>query len=195
MQPEATIAFVVAYLIGSIDFGSILPRLGGVDIYSVGSGNPGASNVLRTMGRGWAVAVLVGDVGKGTVGVMIADLWAGEVAAFAAILAVAAGHSYPVWHRFKGGKGVAVTAGALLWVEPLLGVLLMALWAGLMTATSVASIASLVIMALLVPGLAVFGHRGWSLAWAAATAVLIVSRHKGNIGRMIRGEERKVQAS
>ncbi len=195
MQPEATIAFVVAYLIGSIDFGAILPRLGGVDIYSVGSGNPGASNVMRTMGRGWAVAVLVGDIGKGTVGVMIADLWAGEAAGFAAMLAVAAGHSFPLWHRFKGGKGVAVSAGAMLWLEPLLGVAAIALWVGLVAATSIAAIASLVIMALLLPGLAVFGHRGWSLAWAAATGALIVYRHKGNIGRMIRGEERKVQAS
>ncbi len=195
MQPEATIALVLAYLIGSVDFGVILPRLGGVDIYRVGSGNPGASNVLRTMGRPWAAAVFVGDIGKGAVAVMIADLWAGDVAGFAAMLAVAAGHSYPVWHRFRGGKGVAATAGALLWLEPLLGLALMALWWVLVTATSVAAIASLVIMGLLVPGFAVFGNRGWSLAWAGLTAVLIVYRHKANIARMIRGDEHKVQAT
>ena len=146
------------------------------------------------MGRGWAAAVLVGDIGKGTVAAMFADLWAGEAAGFAAMLAVALGHTYPILHRFKGGKGVAASAGALLWLEPLLGVAAMAVWFGLVAATSIAAIASLVIMALLVPGLAAFGHRGWSLAWAGATAVLIVYRHKGNIGRMMRGEERKVQA-
>ena len=194
MQPEATLAFVAAYLIGSIDFGVILPRIGGVDIYSVGSGNPGASNVLRTMGRGWAAAVMAGDVGKGTVAAMIADLWAGEAAGFGAMLAVALGHSYPLWHRFRGGKGVAASAGALLWLEPLLGLIAVAGWVALVKITSVAAIASLATMVLLIPGVALFGHRGWSLVWTAATSVLIVYRHKGNIARMMRGEERTVNA-
>ena len=194
MQPEAAIVFVAAYLIGSVDFGVILPRLGGVDIYSVGSGNPGASNVLRTMGRNWAAAVMVGDVGKGAVAAMIADLWAGEAAGFAAMLAVAAGHSYPVWHGFRGGKGVAASAGALLWLEPLLGVAVIVTWVVLVKITSVAAIASLVTMVLLVPAVALVDNREWSIVWTAATAVLIVYRHKGNIARMLRGEERKVTA-
>ncbi len=194
MSLEAVAAVVLSYLIGSIDFGAILPRLGGVDIYSVGSGNPGASNVMRTMGKGWAAAVLIGDIGKGTVGAMIGDLWVGEAAGFACLLAAVAGHCYPLWHRFRGGKGVAAMLGALLWLAPLLGVGAVVVWGGVVYATKVAALASLLVMLALVPALAAFGHRGWSLAWAGLAAALIVYRHRGNIARLLRGEERKVTA-
>ncbi len=195
MEAQAVIAVVLAYLLGSLDFGAILPRLGGVDIYSVGSGNPGASNVLRTMGKGWAAAVMLGDVGKGFVAAMIADLWVGEAAAFAALLAATAGHCYPLFHHFRGGKGVATSGGAILWLEPLFGLFGVVFWAFVVWRWRVASIASLLLLAVTVPGMALLGHRGWSLVWMGATALLIVYRHKDNISRLRAGAERSVETA
>ena len=104
-------AIVAGYLLGSVDFGVIVPRLLGVDIYGTGSGNPGATNVLRTMGRKEAALVLLGDLAKG-VGAAALGSWAGgPVIGFAAGLAAVVGHCFPVWHRFKGGKGVAAAGG------------------------------------------------------------------------------------
>ena len=188
-------AVVLAYLLGSMDFGVILPRLGGVDIYAVGSGNPGASNVLRTMGKGWAAAVMLGDVGKGFVAALIADLWVGEAAGFAALFAATLGHCYPLYHRFRGGKGVATGGGGVLWLEPLIGVAGAVFWAFLVWRWRVASIASLLLLAGTVPGMALLGHRGWSLVWMSLTAVLIVYRHKDNIKRLLAGAERTVEAA
>ena len=88
-----------AYLVGSIDFGVILPKLAGVDIYAVGSGNPGATNVLRVMGRGAAAAVVLGDVAKGFCAALAGDLLGGETLGFAAGFFAVAGRGYPLWHR------------------------------------------------------------------------------------------------
>ncbi len=188
-------AFALAYLIGSVDFGVILPRLAGVDIYSAGSGNPGTSNVLRTMGRKWAAAVMLGDVAKGFVAALVGDLWAGETAGFACMFAVVLGHCYPVWHRFRGGKGVAAAGGALLWLEPLLGLAATAVWGGVLALTKVASLASLAAIGVTPIGVAAFGHRGWALGWAVAAAALILYRHRGNLARLVRGEERTVRSA
>ncbi len=192
---EFAAAFVLAYLIGSIDFGVILPRLAGVDIYATGSGNPGASNVLRTMGKKWAAAVMAGDVAKGFAAALIGDVWAGEAAGFACLFAVVLGHCYPVWHRFRGGKGVAAAGGGLLWLEPLVGVAAIAVWGAVLAVTKVASLASLAAITSSPVGLAAFGHRGWVLAWTGATAALILYRHRGNLTRLVRGEERSVRSA
>lgn len=192
VEPQAIVAFLVAYLIGSIDFGVIVPRLLGVDIYSVGSGNPGTSNVMRSVGKGAAVATLVGDVAKGLGAAALGDLWISEAAGFAAGFAAVLGHSFPVWHRFRGGKGMATGLGAVLWLEPLLGLALALGWGGIVAITRVASVGSLALVAAWVPGLAVTGHRAWSLAWGAATAAVIVWRHAPNIRRLLEGRERTV---
>lgn len=193
MQWQAILAFVAAYLLGSIDFGVVIPRLAGVDIYAVGSGNPGASNVARTMGRSWGAAVFAGDVAKGFVAALIADLWVGGATGYAAMFAAVTGHCFPVWHHFRGGKGAATAGGALLWLNPLLSLGAGLVWAVVAWTTRVASVGSLLIMAALVPAAALGGVRGWSLAWLAATVVLVVFRHKGNIERLLRGEERRVR--
>ncbi len=191
---QAILAFAAAYLLGSIDFGVLIPRLAGVDIYSVGSGNPGASNVARTMGRGWAAAVLAGDAAKGLAAVAFADLWVGGAAGYAAMLAAVAGHCYPVWHRFRGGKGVATAGGALLWLHPMVSIGAALVWVAIAWLTRIASIGSLVIMVGLVPAAAVTGARGLELLWLAGTVALVVYRHRGNIERLVRGEERKVRS-
>jgi glycerol-3-phosphate acyltransferase PlsY len=192
MDLPALGAVVAGYLIGSIDFGVIVPRLRGKDIYAMGSGNPGATNVLRNLGRAAAAAVLVGDLLKGVAAAAVGDLVGTTALGFAAGFAAVVGHCFPIWYRFRGGKGVAAAGGALFWLEPLLGLVLLAVWIGLVATTRRASIASLALAVLYVPGLVVSGHREWSLVWAGASASLIVVRHWGNIRRLISGAEHTI---
>jgi glycerol-3-phosphate acyltransferase PlsY len=197
---DVLIPLAVAYLIGSIDFGVIVPRVLGVDIYSVGSGNPGTSNVLRSLGKGPAALVLLGDGAKGALAAAIGTVWAGTVSSFmsAETLAVACafaavvGHIAPIWHRFRGGKGVATAIGAAIYLAPIFGLILAVLWLIVTLVFKVASVASLGAMLLYVPGLALSGYRGWALVWAAAIAVLVIVRHIPNIRRLASGSERTV---
>lgn len=188
---DATTVAVVStgYLLGSLDFGVIVPRLLGIDIYAQGSGNPGASNVLRSMGRGMAAVVVIGDVGKGIGAAALGALVVGETVGFAAGAAAVLGHCFPIWHGWRGGKGVASAAGMTLWLEPLLGLAILIAWGSLVGLTRRASVASLVVVGLYVPAVAAFGHRQWSLIWAAAMAVLVIARHHANIKRLLSGAE------
>ncbi|MGB5186558.1 MAG: glycerol-3-phosphate acyltransferase [Acidimicrobiia bacterium] len=197
---DVLIPLAVAYLIGSIDFGVIVPRVLGVDIYSVGSGNPGTSNVLRSLGKGPAALVLLGDGAKGALAAAIGTGWAGTVSSFmsAETLAVACafaavvGHIAPIWHKYRGGKGVATAIGAAIYLAPIFGLILAVLWLIVTLVFKVASVASLGAMLLYVPGLALSGYRGWALVWAAAIAVLVIVRHIPNIRRLASGSERTV---
>ncbi len=189
-----TVAVVIAgYLIGSADFGVVVPRLLGIDIYSKGSGNPGASNVLRSIGRGTAAVVVLGDLGKAVAAAALGDLVVGEAAGFAAGAAAVVGHCFPVWHSLRGGKGVATAAGMTLWLEPLLGLAMLVTWGVLVATTKRASLASLFVVAGYIPALVAFGHREWSLVWAAAMAGLVAIRHYGNIKRLLGGVEHTVE--
>jgi len=192
---ETFVALAAAYLLGSIDFGVIVPRLAGIDIYARGSGNPGASNVLRSVGRKAGAVVMIGDVAKGVLAAAIGDLWVGEAVGFGCGLAVVVGHVFPVWHRFRGGRGVAAAIGAAMWLEPWFGLGMALVWIGIVAVTKTASVASLVAMAAYVPGFALFGHRGWALLWAAAVALLVIWRHGPNIRRLLGGQEQTVEAS
>ena len=191
---------MAAYLIGSIDFGVIVPRVLGVDIYAVGSGNPGTSNVMRSLGKGPAALVLLGDGSKGAIAAAIGSVWAGvvsttasaEVLAFACAFAAVLGHVAPIWHRFHGGRGVATAIGAAIFLAPVFGVLLAVAWLIVTLVFKVASIASLGAMALYVPGFALSGYRGWTLVWAAGIALLVVVRHVPNIRRLADGSEETV---
>lgn len=190
-------AIVAGYLLGSVDFGVIVPRLLGVDIYGTGSGNPGATNVLRTMGRKEAALVLLGDLAKG-VGAAALGSWAGApehgtVIGFAAGLAAVVGHCFPVWHRFKGGKGVAAAGGMVAWLEPWALLILLGVFVVVVALTRKASLGSLVAALGLVPALALFGHRGWSLGLAGAAVALIVLRHLPNIRRLAKGRENTIE--
>jgi glycerol-3-phosphate acyltransferase PlsY len=124
------IVVAAAYLLGSIPFGVVIARLSGdVDLRRVGSGNIGATNVLRAVGRGAAALTLLGDIGKGAVAVGLAR-WAGAPASLVAAAALAAvlGHLYPVWAGFRGGKGVATTLGVVLAAMPAVGGSLVLIW-------------------------------------------------------------------
>lgn len=197
---DVLIPLVIAYLVGSIDFGVIIPRILGVDIYAVGSGNPGTSNVMRSLGKGPAALVLLGDGAKGALAAAIGAAWASivssaasvEVLAFACAFAAVLGHIAPIWHGFRGGRGVATAIGAAIYLAPVFGVLLAMTWLVVTLVFKVASIASLGAMALYVPGFVLSGYRGWSLVWAAAIAMLVVVRHAPNMRRLVTGSERQV---
>ena len=190
-------ALVGSYVIGSVDFAVIVARARGVDIHSVGSGNPGTSNVLRTLGRGPAAMVLAGDMLKGVIAASFGWIAAGgdpvnqPMAYLAGFLAVV-GHVFPIFHRFRGGKGVATAGGVMLFTVPWAALILALSWAVVAKVFKIASVASLVAAAGSLPLAYLFGARGWSLGWLAAILVLIVWRHRPNIQRMLSGSESKV---
>lgn len=193
------LALIGAYLIGSLDFAVVVAQAKGVDIRSVGSGNPGTSNVLRTLGKGPAAMVLVGDSLKGVIAAAVGWLAAGtggdpalEPLAYAAGFLAVAGHAFPVFHRFKGGKGVATAAGVMFFTVPLVAVVIGVVWASIAKIWKVASIASLVSLGLAIPGALLVGVRGDALIWLGAMLVLIVARHRPNIQRMLSGSEERV---
>jgi glycerol-3-phosphate acyltransferase PlsY len=186
------LAIVSGYLLGSIDFGVIVPRLLGIDIYELGSGNPGTSNVYRSVGKGAAALVMLGDALKGLLAAAIGATLGGETVGMAAALAAVVGHVFPIWHAFRGGRGVATAIGAALWLAPLPGLVLAVGWAAAVAITKTASIASLIAMVLYVPAMALGGHRGTSLLLAGGIALLVILRHRGNIARIFAGAERTV---
>ena len=191
------LALLAAYLVGSIDFAVIVARMHGVDIHKAGSGNPGTSNVLRTLGKVPAAMVFIGDTLKGTVGAAMGMVASGVLEptvhwAFAAGFAAVIGHCYPIFHRFKGGKGVATGGGVLLFTVPIAALIEISIWAIVVKLTKTASIGSLVIVVITIPMLMWQGVDGLSLLWAGLMIVLVIWRHRGNIQRMVSGSEEKV---
>ncbi|MBT8212344.1 MAG: glycerol-3-phosphate 1-O-acyltransferase PlsY [Acidimicrobiia bacterium] len=194
MPDPVAIALLVAasYLVGGIDFGVIVPRIMGVDIYGKGSGNPGTSNVYRTLGRGPALLVMVGDAAKGLGAAALGSLLISDAVGFACVLAAVVGHILPVWHGFKGGRGVATAIGGLGWLAPWPGLVIAVVWLAIVVVLKIASAASLLAMVLYVPAAIIQGHRGAALIWAGATAVVVVARHSANIRRLVSGAERRI---
>lgn len=190
----ALAAVVIAYLLGSVDFAVIVSKRMGVDIYEHGSGNPGTSNVFRTLGKKAAGLVLLGDGLKGLAAAAIGVTIGGDPVGSAAMLAATIGHVWPVWHRFKGGRGVATAIGGAIWLEPLWGGVIAIGWIAIVVATKTASMASLGAMVLLVPAFLFAGQRGWVVVWVAATALLVIWRHKDNIKRILSRAENRVTA-
>ncbi|MGH8927844.1 MAG: glycerol-3-phosphate 1-O-acyltransferase PlsY [Acidimicrobiia bacterium] len=188
---------LVSYLLGSVDFAVVVARMHGVDIHQVGSGNPGTANVMRTLGKGPAVMVFVGDTIKGVIAAAIGALLVVEGDplspwAFATGLAAVVGHCYPVYHRFKGGKGVATGGGVLAFCVPLVALILAITWALIARVGRVASVASLTVVVLTLPLAYWQGVRGVALGVLAGILVLVTYRHHGNISRILRRAEQKV---
>ncbi len=191
------LALVAAYVVGSIDFAVIIGRMHGVDIHEVGSGNPGTSNVLRTLGKGPAIMVLLGDTLKGVIGAAMGWVASGDANplgpwVFAAGLAAVIGHCYPVFHKFRGGKGVATGFGVLIFTMPLVAVIVGLSWAILTKITKTASVSSMIVVSGTIPLAFWQGVSGMAWVWLLATIALVVWRHKANIQRMARGTEEKV---
>ncbi|MEX0879285.1 MAG: glycerol-3-phosphate 1-O-acyltransferase PlsY [Thermoanaerobaculia bacterium] len=195
MNPTATALVGVAYLLGSLSFAVLLVRLfTGKDIRAQGSGNAGATNVLRAHGKKLGLAVAALDIGKGAVAVFLvrqvtANPRYAAAAAFAAIL----GHVFPLFYSFRGGKGVATAVGAFLALAPLPTLVCIGIFVAVVAATRYVSLGSVVAMVLLPPVAGVLFRvpRPVVLA-AAATAALIVLKHRENLRRLAQGKERKL---
>jgi len=183
---------LLAYLAGSIPFGLVLTRLAGVgDIRAIGSGNIGATNVLRTGKKGLAAATLLLDAGKGAAAVLIARRFGAEMAALAAV-AVVVGHIFPVWLRFRGGKGVATAGGAVLAYLWPVGLAAGATWIAVALLTRYSSLAAIIACALAPVYALLFAHTVLPTATVLVLALLVLLRHQANMRRLLRGEESRI---
>jgi len=183
-----------AYLLGSVPFGLLIARLrGGVDLRRVGSGNIGATNVLRVVGKGAAALTLVGDIGKGALAVAIGrTLGVSPFILAMTALAAVVGHLLPVFLGFRGGKGVATTLGAVLAAMPAVGVLLLLIWIAVAAIWRYSSLAALVAAACL-PVLAwLLDGRPVMVILGGTLFFLVLLRHRDNISRLWRGTEGKI---
>ena len=185
------IAFAAGYALGSIPFAFIITKLfGHGDIRQFGSGNVGATNVLRTGNKLAAALTLVGDVGKGIVAVLIAKNW-GDSAAMAAALGAFSGHIFPVWLNFKGGKGVATCAGILLALTPMVALCAACTWLATVAVTRISSLSALVTAALAPFYMLLFGTTTYAIGTSMLAALVFVT-HRDNISRLASGQEPKI---
>jgi glycerol-3-phosphate acyltransferase PlsY len=183
---------VGAYLLGSVDFAVVIARARGSDIYSQGSGNPGASNVYRSVGKVAGAVVLVLDLAKGLGSGLLGVAIGGPALGAAAGLAAVVGHCYPVFHHFRGGKGAATLSGVMFGLFPPAAAVLLVVFVGLVIVTRIAAVGSIVVTLAAVPAAALTGGGGWVLVWLGVAAALVLYRHHGNISRLMQGREHKV---
>lgn len=188
------LVLVVAYLLGSIPFAYLAGRLNGVDLRTVGSGNLGATNVFRTLGRSVGIAVMVLDIAKGALAVLIAQWvvggpWWPIAAGALAIL----GHVFPVWTGFKGGKGVAVGAGALVGLVPAASGVLIVLWLLIVVLTRYVSVASIVCALAAAPLAWAFGAPWSYVVFIGLAGLFVIIKHRENIQRLLAGTENRIQ--
>lgn len=189
----AALAFVFGYLLGSIPFGLLLTRaVGGPDIRAIGSGNIGATNVLRTGNKALAAATLICDMLKGTIAVLAARQY-GTDAALAAALGAFLGHLFPIWLSFKGGKGVATYIGLLIGLHWPTALLFCVVWLAVAAATRYSSLAALIASALTPLGVWYFGLPSVAALFLLLT-VLLWTMHRANIERLLNGSEGKIGA-
>jgi glycerol-3-phosphate acyltransferase PlsY len=196
MSDEANLLYLLAalifgYLLGSIPFGLIFTRMAGLgDVRKIGSGNIGATNVLRTGRKGLAAATLVADALKGTAAVLIAAQWGPQFATLAALGAFL-GHLFPVWLQFKGGKGVATFIGVLIGLKPLAALIFCLIWLGVAFASKYSSLSALIASAATPVVLWLLGEPGM-----AGVAIILVAllwwKHSQNISRLLSGTEGKI---
>jgi glycerol-3-phosphate acyltransferase PlsY len=200
---ELGIKGLMAYLLGSLLGGLILGRMRGVDMRSVGSGNPGATNALRTQGKLFALAVLLIDAGKGVLAVRFLPSapWpaadpavAREWLALACAFGVIVGHVYPVWFSFRGGKGVATMVGVIGALEPRLLIPVTLTWFAILVVSGYVGLASMIAGAVLVAfvGIVEPGNAPL-LVFCAGTELLVIFTHRANIARMASGKEHRVR--
>ena len=193
---SAAVALLFGYLCGSIPFGVILTRLAGTqDLRSVGSGNIGATNVLRTGRKALAAATLLGDILKGTVAVLIALYFFGDSLgrnpALAAGLGAFLGHLFPVWLRFKGGKGVATYIGVLLGLAWPAALAFCAIWLAVAAVTRYSSLAALIASAA-TPAVLLATSSGLEPVLFGLLTVILWITHRDNIARLLQGTEGKI---
>lgn len=188
------LSFAGGYLLGSIPFGLILAKLAGLgDLRQIGSGNIGATNVLRAGGKPLAALTLLLDVAKGTVAVLLGALWSQDTALVAGLGAFL-GHLFPVWLGFRGGKGVATYVGVLLGLYWPAAIAFGILWLLVAYRTRYSSLAALVASAASLAALALTGQWGLAALFLVLTVLLYI-RHADNIRRLVKGEEARIGES
>ncbi|WEX78638.1 glycerol-3-phosphate 1-O-acyltransferase PlsY [Sinorhizobium numidicum] len=189
--PATLLCLVFGYLLGSIPFGLILTRMAGLgDVRKIGSGNIGATNVLRTGNKKLAAATLLLDALKGTAAAAIASQWSID-AGIAAGLAAFLGHLYPVWLFFKGGKGVATYIGVLLGLAPVMVLVFGAIWLAMARITRYSSLSALVATAITPIALYATGHGNVAVLFAVMTLITWI-KHRANIQRLLSGTESRI---
>jgi glycerol-3-phosphate acyltransferase PlsY len=190
MNGDMLLALGVSYLLGSIPFGLLLTRaFGKGDIRDIGSGNIGATNVLRTGSKGLAAATLLLDAAKGALAVWLAQrFWGFELHAAAGVLV---GHLYPLWLRFRGGKGVATFLGILVPLLPIAALVYAVVWLSLLVLVRISSVAG-ILAAVSAPVTAAVVGDSARFPLLAGLAVLVVWKHRDNIRRLLTGEEPRV---
>jgi len=193
-QVTALVA-AIGYFLGSIPFGLLLTRVAGAgDLRAIGSGNIGATNVLRTGRKGLAAATLLLDGAKGALAVWIGSkILPGEGAALAGLFAFL-GHCYPIWLKFKGGKGVATMLGVVLALNWVIGLVFAAVWLGIVALVRISSLGGMT-AAISAPIVAFLAGRTEQLPAFAIMAAVLLWRHRSNIARLLRGEEPRVGSS
>ena len=190
---EEIVAVTVGYLVGSVPFAFLLARRRGVDLRSIGSGNVGGANVLRTSGVGHALVATGLDAAKGILAVLVAvRLTAGPAVPVAAGLAAVVGHIYPMWLGFRGGKGVATTAGVFGVLAPTALAVAAAVFVVAVWATRYVSVGSMTAAVTLVLATGVGDAPAAVAIGAAASALIIMHRHRTNLARLVAGTERRV---
>ena len=186
-----TLALLCGYLLGSVPFGVVLTRIAGAgDLRAVGSGNIGATNVLRTGRKGLAAATLLLDLAKGVAAVLLAG-WLSTGDAPLAAAGALIGHCYPVWLRLRGGKGVATLMGVVLALAPPLGAVYAAVWLSLLALLRISSVAGMAAAVSAPVGAAVLG-RFDLVPLLIALALVVLWKHRGNVERLLDGTEPRV---
>lgn len=185
------IALIVGYGLGSIPFGLVLGKLVGTDVRTIGSGNIGATNVLRTGRKGLALATLLGDMLKGTAAVLLMRAWGGYDLGLVAGLAAVLGHVFPVWLKFKGGKGVATYIGVLIGVSWPIAAAFGVIWGAVAAITRYSSLSGLIASAM-TPALLWYFVGNRPALLFAILSVLVWVMHRANIARLIAGTEPKI---
>ncbi|MBX3567220.1 MAG: glycerol-3-phosphate 1-O-acyltransferase PlsY [Rhizobiaceae bacterium] len=191
MQLALAVAAVLGYLLGSIPFGLLVTRAAGMgDVRNIGSGNIGATNVLRTGKKGLAALTLLLDALKGTAAALIASRWGADTA-IAAGFGAFLGHLFPVWLGFKGGKGVATYVGVLAALMWQVALLFAAVWLAVAVALRYSSLAALIATLAVPIALYLYGQPVFALVFAVMTAIVWL-KHRQNIGRLIAGTESRI---
>jgi glycerol-3-phosphate acyltransferase PlsY len=178
-----------AYALGTFPSAVIVARSKGIDITAVGSGNPGASNVARTLGSRWGIVVFVLDGLKGAIPAGVGVALGDRPLAYGLVCAAVIGHMFPVTRPGKGGKGVATMGGAVVVLHPIVFGVLLVVWYVVRRATRIASLASIAIAIGLPIGVALGSRSAWEVAATVALSALVMARHRSNIERLIRGRE------
>jgi len=188
------ILLIAAFVLGSIPFGIITAKVKGIDLKKVGSGNIGATNVLRSLGKWPAVITLLGDILKGTLAVAIGK-YSGVEPLYEGLIGIAAilGHNFSIFLGFKGGKGVATSLGVLLMYTPLAALVTLIIWIGVVLFTKYSSLGAIVSFALLPLNIMLFDFQDKTkIIISILISLFIIIRHKDNIKRLMKGTERKI---